>query len=179
MTEDLLAFEEGINSGRRTKWQTRDLIVNPEVARMLAIGMSRKAICEAIGVNPGTLARYINSLEMSELLEIETRRVVRHISRRDLSKEKYLALVTGVGVMIDKVRLLRNEPTTIQGRQGAAGVVNSITIALFGRGGVPEGEGVGPEAALDVTADARLLPEPPDGAAEADPGSSDVGDSEG
>jgi transposase-like protein len=96
---------------------------------MLVRGESVARIAKSLGVKKAEVARWISELPMERLLEAESKRVMRHMGERGLSKEKYLALSTAVVQMVEKGRLLRNEPTGIIERRGE-GVVRRELIAV-------------------------------------------------
>jgi transposase-like protein len=96
---------------------------------MLVRGESVAKIAKTLGVKKSEVARWISELPMERLLEAESKRVMRHMGERGLSKEKYLALSTAVVQMVEKGRLLRNEPTGIlESRTG--GAVRGEIIAI-------------------------------------------------
>lgn len=138
----------------------RDVIVTPEVARALRDGWKVREIADVLGVTPQTVARHMKSADMADLIDRESRRVLRHLTRKSLDKEKYRDLSVALGVLIDKTRLLRNEPTEIVREERTS--VDRLEILLFGGSG---GSGAG-YPVIDVTAEPgaeRLsgLPEPP------------------
>lgn len=157
----------------------RDVIVTPEVARALRDGWKVREIADVLGVSPQTVSRHMKSADMADLIDRESRRVLRHLTKKSLDGEKYRDLSVALGVLIDKTRLLRNEPTEIVREERTS--VDRLEILLFGgSGGSGEGNPV-----IDVTSEPgteRLpgLPEPPQslGPAPGD-GSSDGGDEPG
>jgi hypothetical protein len=111
----------------------RDLIVNPEVARALVRGTTPEEIAEVIGVSGQTVRKWMNRMEMADLLRIESKRVVSHLASRDLSKEKYLGLATALGGFIDKIEVL--EHGIQREDQGSnTTIIQNIKIGLYGRG---------------------------------------------
>lgn len=111
----------------------KDLIVNPEVVKALVSGVPPKEIAEQLGVAEATVRKWMTRMEMKDLLKIESKRVVRHLSRRNLSKEKYLGLATAVGVMIDKVEMLENGVPKPPAGSTNTTIIQNIQIGLFGR----------------------------------------------
>ena len=121
----------------------RQLIVNPEVARELVAGTSIRELAQQLGVSQQQIRHAMKRFDMADLLEIEARRVVRHLSRRDLSKEKYLGLATAAAVLLDKVERLKNGV-----QSPVPGTINqtfyqNITVGLFGRKREGTSESVG------------------------------------
>ena len=124
--------EEAKPVGRMPNLLIKDLIVRPDVARALVSGVPPQVIAQELGVAPATVRKWMNSFEMSDLLDIESRRLIKHLSRRDLSKEKYLGLATALAVIIDKARILRDgvpEPSATINQT----IIQNIKIGLFGR----------------------------------------------
>jgi len=109
------------------------LVYSKQVARALMEGMSIAEVAERLGVSDSVVRNRVNSGPMADLLEIEARRVMRHLSGRELDKEKYLGLSTAVCGMIDKIRLLRDEPTEIREHTVTEGTIERIKAGLFGR----------------------------------------------
>jgi Mn-dependent DtxR family transcriptional regulator len=109
------------------------LVYSKQVARALMNGMSIAEVAERLGVSDSVVRKRVNSGPMSDLLEIEARRVIRHLGGRELDKEKYLGLSTALCGMIDKIRLLRDEPTGITEHQVSQESIERIKIGLFGR----------------------------------------------
>jgi hypothetical protein len=110
------------------------LVVRPEVARAMANGMGDREICEFLGISRSQLRRYMDRSDFKILMEIECRRIMRHLSRRDLKSEKYLQLATSLGVLLDKMRVLNHEPEGFS-RENVTTIIESLTIGIFGRGG--------------------------------------------
>jgi hypothetical protein len=136
----------------------RELVLSKEVARALVAGMPLREISETIGVPMNTLRQWKDSLGMATLLEVETHRVLRHLSKRDLGKEKYLGLATAVGGFIDKIRLLREQATIIQRTEGDDSI-GQLRVALFGFRQPGTSEGTSQQPALDVTTGTREIPQ--------------------
>lgn len=157
----------------------RDLIVTPEVARALRDGWKVREIADVLGVSPQTVSLHMKSADMADLIDRESRRVLRHLTKKSLKGEKYRDLSVALGVLIDKTRLLRNEPTEIVREERTS--VDRLEILLFGgSGGSGESHSV-----IDITAEpgaGRLsgLPESPQQVGPAPGyGSSDGGDEPG
>jgi hypothetical protein len=108
------------------------IVLTNEVAARLVSGVPLTTVAAELGIKPSAIRKRMQTAEMKDLLAIEARRVVRHLSRRNLQNEKYLGLATAVAVMIDKIRLLNNEPTGIT-RTITEATIESITIGLHGR----------------------------------------------
>ena len=136
---DLLEFEAGVNEAPVSLCRgavglaAEALVIRPEVVRLLVAGVSEKEICASLNVSKQVLRRCMREADFSALLEIEIRRVMRHMMKRDLKAEKYLQLTTSVAMMIDKMRLLRDEPTSIQ-RGSTLTIIENLTVGLHGRG---------------------------------------------
>lgn len=103
-----------------------------EITEGMLSGHSIRSVAKMLGVSDASVRRSIRTMRMQDLLVIESRRVMRHMMTRDLGKEKYLALATALGGMIEKTRLLREEPTEIVGGQAA---VERLAVLLYGPGG--------------------------------------------
>jgi hypothetical protein len=124
----------------------RDRVVSPEVAKALREGWTFREIGEALGVSPQTVAKHVRSADMSTLIDREARRVLRHLVHRNLKDEKYRDLALAMGVLVDKARLLRNEPTEITENRTTGGV-DRLAVLLFG----PTGGSGGGNQIIDVT----------------------------
>ena len=108
---------------------TRELIVSPEVASALRDGYTAQEIADVLGVSVQSVYKHMKSAEMGVLIDRESRRVLRHLTRRKLDSEKYRDLTLALGVLIDKARLLRDEPTAIIRTEGES--VDRLAVLLF------------------------------------------------
>ena len=120
--------------------RARNVILSPEVARCISKGYTYQEIADALGVNKSTVAKYARSGEMKTIIEREARRVLKKMTRRDLKDEKYRDMTVSLGVLIDKVRLLNNEPTEITEQRSTS--VDRLEVLLFGQNGRDEGNRV-------------------------------------
>ena len=145
-TREELEFEQ--TDKFRSYRSMRNLILSPEVAKALADGWSYQEIADVLGVSVATVGKYARSEDMSVLLERESRRLIRHLAHRKLKDEKYRDLVLSLGVIVDKARLLRNEPTEITRNETVT--VDRLEILLFGPS-QPEGGGGEGNPVIDVT----------------------------
>jgi hypothetical protein len=139
----------------------RDLIVRPDVARAIAEGVPLQEIADQLGVSKQTIRKWMDRAPMQDLLEIESRRVVRHLSRRNLGKEKYLGLTAALGILIDKARGIRDgvseQPTVINQT-----FIEKMDVALFGLGGRKEGTSPDPGVTELAEGSVRQIPEESD-----------------
>lgn len=126
----------------------RDLIVSPEVARALRDGWSPEEIAAVLEVDRSTVYKHIKSADMQVLLDREARRLLDHLTSRDLKDEKYRDLTLSLGVIIDKARILRDEPTQII--RTKSGDIARLAELLFGGTG-PEGGGSESGPIIDIT----------------------------
>ena len=140
----------------------KDRIVNTEVARALVEGASINDLAIELGVKPATIRKWMNRFEMKDLLKIESRRIVRHLSRRNLSREKYLGLATALGTLIDKTEVL--EHGVPQSPFGAAGatIIANIKIGLFGRASEGGSTGSGQNLTVIDASAVREVPAEPE-----------------
>ena len=142
---------EADQTERMTRYRrVRDLIVTPEVAHALRDGWSYTEIAEVLGVDKGTVAKHAKSAEMQTLIDRESRRIMNNLTRRKLDTVNYRDLTVSLGVLIDKARLLRNEPTEIV--QHEAGTATRLAEIFFRRRQRQSGEGEEP-GVIDVTPD--------------------------
>lgn len=111
----------------------KKLVVRQEVARALMSGLSVEEVANYLHVEPKEIEKAMRKTPMADMLHIESMRIARHLTTRDLSKEKYLALTTALGVQIEKARLLREQPTSIQEERSSLDRLEEI---LF-RGSIP------------------------------------------
>lgn len=136
---ELLEFEAGVNDAPVSLQRgavglaAEALIIRPEIVRLLAAGVPEREICESLHVSKQVLRRCMREADFAVLMEVEIRRVMRHMSKRSLKTEKYLQLATSVAMMVDKMRLLRDEPTSIQ-RGDTLTIIQNLTVGLHGRG---------------------------------------------
>jgi len=119
----------------------RDLIISPEVAAALREGWSFTEIAEVLRVDKNTVAKHCRSQEMQVLIDRESRRIMRHMAGRKLKDVNYRDLTVSLGVMIDKARLLRNEPTEIV--QHEEGTASRLAELFFRRRARAAGENSG------------------------------------
>jgi transposase-like protein len=131
---------------------------------MLVRGESVARIAKVLGVKKSEVARWVSELPMERLLEAESKRVMRHMGERGLSKEKYLALSTAVVQMVEKGRLLRNEPTGIIERRGESVVRHEIIAVEAALADWDGGGGAGSQGVIE--AEAREVGELPGGGGE-------------
>lgn len=137
------------------------MILQPEVASALAAGIPIKAIAAQMGVSEQNIRRRLKTAPMEKLLEIESRRLIRHMMGRKLSNEKYLGLMTALSYAIDKTRLLRNEPTEIMGNISTK-TIERIQIGIFGQVGRIEGPSNPLLRAGTTIVDAKTVSQEPD-----------------
>lgn len=126
----------------------RDLILSPEVAVCLRDGWSQTEIAEVLGVDKNTVSKYVRSAEMQVLIDRESRRILRSLAHSDLDKVAYRDKALSLGVLIDKARILRNEPTEIV--QHEEGTASRLAELFFRRRNRPTGESTG-SPIIDVT----------------------------
>lgn len=131
-----------------------DLIVNESVARAIANGTPLRVIADQLGVSVQAITRRMRTLPMKDLMAREAKRIIRHLATRDLGKEKYLGIATALGILVDKVQRIENEPTEST-RFIDQKTLEDIKVGLFGRPA-----GTGREGSSIESADApRGIPE--------------------
>jgi hypothetical protein len=130
---DRAALEIEQTDRMRRYRSVRELIVSPEVAQALRDGYTAQEIADVLQVSVQSVYKHMKSAEMGVLIDRESRRVLRHLTRRKLDSEKYRDLALALGVLIDKARLLRNEPTSIVRNEGES--VDRLAVLLFGAPG--------------------------------------------
>lgn len=130
--------------------RVRELILSPEVAQCLRDGWTQAEIAEALGVAISSVSKYVRSAEMQTLIDRESRRLMRSLVRTKLDGVNYRDRVLSLGVLIDKARLLRNEPTEIV--QHEEGTAARLAELFFRRRQRADGEATG-NAVIDVTPD--------------------------
>jgi transposase-like protein len=118
----------------------RDMIVNPDVIQRLVKGASVVSVALDLGVAPATVRRWMQKADMQDLIAIEARRALRHMSTRDLSREKYLGLATAVTGMLEQENRMRNGGMDSQDRVINQTVIEQINVLIRGRGDGGEGE---------------------------------------
>ena len=118
----------------------RDMIVNPEVIQKLVRGDSVIGVALDLGVSPATVRRWMQKADMQDLIAIEARRALRHMSTRDLSKEKYLGLATAVTGMLEQENRMRNGGMDEKNGVISQTTIEQINILVQGRGNGSEGE---------------------------------------
>ncbi len=116
MTEEAFTddWEAPIESQKEAPWERMERV---EVLEALFRGESFSRVARLAGVQISYVKRWMKKLPLERLMDMEAKRVMAHMAGRDLSPEKYLALSTALGNLIDKVRLLRDEPTEILERR--------------------------------------------------------------
>lgn len=119
---------------RMTPTAIDGLVYTNDVAGRLASGESPKDVALELGISEASLRKRMRTAPMKDLLKIEARRILRHLSRRDLGKEKYLGLATAAAVFIDKVDKLENANMDPEGRVLDKTIINQITVLVQGRG---------------------------------------------
>ena len=128
---------------RLTPEYLRLTLLTPEVASAVAAGMSVKQISEATSIPEQSVRRYLRMAEMKDLIAAEARRVIRHMGKRELKNEKYLALATSLAIMVDKGELLNGRPTErSDAHTNPTTVIERLNVAFFGSQGnaeVPSG----------------------------------------
>lgn len=147
--EEIDAEEDGSEELERSLL-SRGVPIPQAVAAALAAGVPPDEVAKACGITEATLRKYMRTFPLSDLLEVESRRIIHHLSGRDLGKVKYLALATSLGGMIEKTRLLREQPTAIPaGADSIERLANLLYGGIRGQGGLgvlPAGEAVEAEA---------------------------------
>ena len=138
----------------------RDMIVNPEVIQKLVRGDSVIGVALDLGVSPATVRRWMQKADMQDLIAIEARRALRHMSTRDLSREKYLGLATAVTGMLEQENRMRNGGMDSQDRVINQTVIEQINVLVRGRSDDRES----PKDVSDIPElESREIPELPDG----------------
>lgn len=116
---------------------SRGEFIPQAVASALAAGVPPQEVAAACGITEPTLRKYMRTFPLSDLLEVESRRIIHHLSSRDLGKVKYLALATSLGGMIEKTRLLREQPTAIPaGADSIERLANLLYGGIRGQGSI-------------------------------------------
>ena len=149
------------------------LVVRPEIARAMANGMTDREVCEFLGISRVQLNRYMNKSDFKVLLEVECRRLIRHLSHRALKSEKYLQLATSLGLLVDKMRVLNHEPESVP-REAVTAIIQNLTIGIFGRGGGSDREALDGERQRDDSRTIQIIPECAEPEPAADVGSGGV-----
>jgi hypothetical protein len=116
----------------------RDMIVNPDVIQKLVKGDSVVGVALDLGVSPATVRRWMQKADMQDLIAIEARRALRHMSTRDLSREKYLGLATAVTGMLEQENRMRYGGMDSQDRVVNQTVIEQINVLIRGRGDTSE-----------------------------------------
>jgi len=148
---------------RRSNVAIRDMVVNPEMAAQLVRGRSITAVALDLGVQPATIRKWMQTAPMQDLLAIEARRALRHMSRRDLSKEKYLGLATAVSTLLEREERMRNASVEPKDRLINQTVIDQINVLVYGRGNEGKSEKnvsdvseLGPEEVPEIPEDAEI-----------------------
>ena len=137
----------------------RDMIVNPEVIQRLVKGDSVVGVALDLGVSPATVRRWMQKADMQDLIAIEARRALRHMSTRDLSREKYLGLATAVTGMLEQENRMRNGGMDEKNGIISQTTIEQINILVQGRGGSRES----PKDIRDIQElESREVPELPE-----------------
>jgi len=110
----------------------KELVLQPDVAKLLVSGVPISVVARELGVSPQTVRRLMRTFEMSELIKIESKRLLRHLASRDLSKERYVGLVSALTQLIQTSRLLDDEPTAITKTFATQETIQRMQIGLFG-----------------------------------------------
>ncbi len=145
-TREQIELEQTEKIGRYRR--VRDLILSPEVAQCLRDGWTQTEIAEVLGVDKNTISRYVRSAEMQVLIDRESRRLLRSLARQKLDNVNYRDRVLSLGVLVDKARLLRDEPTEIIKHE--EGTASRLAEIFFRRRARPTGEDAGGEV-IDIT----------------------------
>lgn len=128
---------------------------SPEVAQELLKGRTPDSIARELGISTSAVRYHMKSMAMDDLMTIEARRVMLHLSRRKLKEEKYLALSTALGNFIEKIQVLRGEPTQIVERKGTT---DRLEVLLFGPRRVGQGSTDGALSQGTVGGEPRGIP---------------------
>jgi hypothetical protein len=110
-----------------------EILVSSEVAGKLAMGFPVSQVAKEAGVSVATVRRWMRTAAMQDLIGIETRRLIRHMSRRDLGKEKYLALATALNMLTEREQRLRNADLGNEDRAISVTQIEQINILVRGR----------------------------------------------
>lgn len=156
--QELQRVSETPRRKRLSRFALDNLIIRSDVARKLLEGASVAEIAKSLDLPASLVRKFMKRIEFADLLEIEARRAMEHLSKRDLKKEKYLNIVQAISTMIRDSRLLRNEPTEIHG-QITHTTIESITLGLFGTRGRGKGQGANSAIAENERTAIQGLPE--------------------
>ena len=147
-----------VHRDRMSALVAESLVVRPEIARAMANGMTDREVCAFLGLSRAQLNRYMNKSDFKVLLEVEVRRLIRHLSRRNLHGEKYLQLATSLGLLVDKMRVLNHEPESVP-REAVTAIIQNLTIGIFGRGGGSDRAALDGERQGDESRTIQIIPE--------------------
>jgi hypothetical protein len=109
----------------------KDLVLNPEVARLFTLGYSARYIASVLGIPITTLNNYRYSAPMKVLMEREVRRILRHLPSRDLKRVPYDKLITSAGIVISKLNEIENAQVD-EKQIASTELIQNISIAIFG-----------------------------------------------
>jgi predicted transcriptional regulator len=97
-------------------------------------GKSIKKIAKELGLTTREIKRYLREAALEDMSAIESRRILNHMKRRDLSKEKYLALASALNYLTEIERKRRNENLGIDDRVISKTTIEQINILVSRRG---------------------------------------------
>lgn len=159
MINGALSQEHRQQERRRSNAALKELICNPEIAKRLAGGESVSSVAHDLGVRPQTVRRWMKQYQLDDLVEVEARRILRAMGKRDLSKEKYGVLARALTSMTNATIDLRNgkEPENAQIINQT--FINRVDIALHGQRSGGPGPSEGERVATITTERLRELPE--------------------
>lgn len=143
--EDFDAMIEAESNSKKLQKPKRNLmaiensIVNVDVAARLAAGDSVEEVARDLGVGEETVRKRMRKGQLKDLIAIEARRLMGHMSTRDLSKEKYLALATSVTNFVNAESRIREREDGL-GPQSKQINIQELNILFSRRGREDSGE---------------------------------------
>lgn len=103
-------------------------------------GKSVKKIAQELGITAREVKRFIKEAAIEDLSAMESRRILNHMRKRDLSKEKYLALASSLNYLSEIERKKRNENLGTDDRVISKTTIEQINILVSRRGTEERGE---------------------------------------
>lgn len=121
---------------RRSNAALKELICNPETVHRLVGGESMVAVAQDLGVTPQTLKKWIKTYGLADQMEMEAKRIIRAMSRKNLKEERYGILAKALASIVAACNDLRKNNDDGEARIINNTFIQKIDIALFGhRGG--------------------------------------------
>jgi hypothetical protein len=127
---DAMIEAQAVKPERKTSQAIENLIVNVDVAARLASGEKPRVLARELGVSEAAIRNRMRRADFAQLLAIESRRILMHMSKRPLSKVPYKDLAIAAATFVEKEARLRDGYVDQENRVINATFIESLNVLI-------------------------------------------------